>query len=185
MNTGSLGQTNSTSNPCHVCELCFPDVWEVGSIGEFVTLFRSKEKWGLMGSLGHQGHEFLWFDDEPYPDPDPEKNAEPEDKEAWDKAEAWSEAADRLDDKLVMHVQRGYRLVDDCKKAGWLTLGANYSSVLHYWLFDHCGKMIEAAKQQTGNQVGHLINGTSTPSATGTGEVGTSQGVITTGTEHD
>lgn len=115
-----------------LCSFCFPDVVEIGLIGD-LCLFENEGNFGLIGYDGHKGQELLMFPCKPIPDPDPECNDPAKEEEE----DAWIDMVDNISGKLVLNALDGYLLVSSCIKAGWKT--GSFS----FWLFNHCGKMIE------------------------------------------
>lgn len=104
----------------------FPTGNEVGEVAPGCWLIEENNNYAIIAVNGKIGHEILWFEDKPTPDPD----CVSESFEWLDKIMEWAE-------ETTMSAEDGYFLCSAAKKNGW-----KEGNVL-LWFYQKSGQILE------------------------------------------
>lgn len=126
------------------CELCFPDVTEIGHIAHNYYLCIIDGKYAILGGQGHKCDIIHSYDIVPYPLPDDE-SVYNKNKKIYEK---FVEACKEIEkNKLLLHPMAGWELVKKCmEEAGYDPKKDGYN--FDIWLFSYCGRLKEKYKNR-------------------------------------
>lgn len=115
-----------------MCESCFPDGIEIGTITEGFSLIYHDKQFKIVEAPGHRGNSIYTFPERPWPDPNPDE----EDNVDDELQENWLRLLRQVEKTLILPPQTGYALVHGVVSEA--TCGGSFQ----YWLLDKCGKMV-------------------------------------------
>jgi hypothetical protein len=122
-----------------ICGHHYPEAKVVKRLSDYLELVEYPAgQYLLVTQEGHLPDDaIISFQHKPWPDPDPEGEQDPQPAIA----DEWMEQAEAVEPLLTMPAGTGYFLWRECLALGFLS--DDNAKVLHYWLFDYIGKLVE------------------------------------------